>query len=157
MAGDKNLGPESHSYKGAHSGFGMKKGAYRPNTVDFPKCGSGRMGSNTLPQIQSFAYKTQQRREVIPKFNEKPIMGLKSDKNFIVSNVVENVTSAPKKLREDVSWVTKKDYGRIPNYLADRKTRITDEYEYLRNLQRDDEENRQQSKYPIKYSKNKDT
>jgi hypothetical protein len=146
LAGDKNLGPESHSYKGAHSGFGMKKGAYRPNTVDFPKCGSGRMGSNTLPQIQSFAYKTQQRREVIPKFNEKPIMGLKSDKNFIVSNVVENVTSAPKKLREEVSWVTKKNYGSIPNYLADRKTRITDEYEYLRNLQRDDEENRQQSK-----------
>merc|ERR1712070_1084400 len=84
LAGDKNLGPESHSYKGAHSGFGLPKGQYRPNTTDFTKCGSGRMGSNTLPQIQTFAYKTQQRRDAIPKLNDKPVMGLCSEgKNFV--------------------------------------------------------------------------
>jgi len=147
LAGEKNLGPESHSYKGGHSSFGKPLGKYRPNTVDFPKCGSGRMGSNTLPQIQSFAYKTQQRRELIPKFVEKPVMGLKSDKNFIVSNIVENVTAAPRKLKEDIDYTKKVNYGTNPKYLIDRKDRITDEYEYLRHMQKADEDNRQTSKY----------
>lgn len=32
----------------------------------------------------------------VPKNDEKPIMGLVSDKNFIVSNAVENILAAPK-------------------------------------------------------------
>jgi len=35
-------------------------------------------------------------RPEIPKKDEKPIMGLKSNKNFIISNAVENILSAPK-------------------------------------------------------------
>jgi len=31
----------------------------------------------------------------VPKKDEKPIMGLVSDKNFIVSNAVENILAAP--------------------------------------------------------------
>lgn len=147
LAGHNNLGPESHSYKGSHNSMGKPKGQYRPNTTDFVKCGSGRMGSNTLPQITNFAYKTKQRRELIPKFNDKPVMNLASDKNFIVSNIVENVTAAPKKLKEETDYLNKKDYGNVPKYLADRKERINDEYDYLRNMQKCDEENRQTSKY----------
>lgn len=147
LAGDKNQGPESHSYKGAHSGFGLPKGDYRPSTTDFVKCGSGRMGSNTLPQINNFAYKTYQRRDPIPKVVDKPVMGLKSDKNFIVSNIVDNVTNPPKKLGEAVNYTQKPNFGKVPKYLSDRKGRINDEYEYLRDMQKVDEENRQQSKY----------
>jgi hypothetical protein len=32
----------------------------------------------------------------VPSKDEKPIMGLVSDKNFIVSNAVENILAAPK-------------------------------------------------------------
>lgn len=74
-------------------------------------------------------------------------MGLASDKNFIVSNIVENVTAAPRKLNEKMDYTKKRDYGQVPKYLCDRKERIDDEYDYLRNMQKADEENRQTSKY----------
>jgi len=32
-------------------------------------------------------------KDNVPKVSEKPIMGLKSNKNFIVSNAVENILS----------------------------------------------------------------
>ena len=35
-------------------------------------------------------------KEPVPKKDEKPIHGLKSNKNFIVANAVENILSAPK-------------------------------------------------------------
>lgn len=39
-----------------------------------------------------FTYKdTDQRKPAIPKKQDKPIMGLVSDKNFIVANAVENI------------------------------------------------------------------
>ena len=36
------------------------------------------------------------KKVAVPKLGEKPIMGLVSDKNFIVSNAVENILAAPK-------------------------------------------------------------
>jgi len=47
----------------------------------------------------------------VPKVAEKPIMGLKSNKNFVVSNAVDAILSAPKVIKEDTKWVEKKDYG----------------------------------------------
>lgn len=38
-------------------------------------------------------YYSESRKEAIPKKSDKPIMGLKSDKNFIVSNAVDNITA----------------------------------------------------------------
>lgn len=35
------------------------------------------------------------KKVAVPKKDEKPIMGLVSDKNFIVSNAVENILAAP--------------------------------------------------------------
>ena len=87
----------------------------RPNT-DYLKSGTGRMGSNALPPLNAFCYKTMYRREQLPKFHDKPIMGLKSNKNFICSNVVENVTTAPKKLPAETNYLPKNDYGQVPKY-----------------------------------------
>ena len=36
------------------------------------------------------------KKVAVPLHHEKPIMGLVSDKNFIVSNAVENILAAPK-------------------------------------------------------------
>ena len=146
LAGEANLGPETHLYKGAHSTFGKPKGTYRPKTTDFVKGGTGRMGSNALPDINAFAYRTMQRKEPIPKFEDKPVMGLTSEKNYVTSNIVENVTTAPKKLKETKNYIGKKDYGKVPAYLMERSNRIADEYEYLRHMQLADEDNKMASK-----------
>ena len=39
---------------------------------------------------------TQFKKESVPKKADKPIMGLVSDKNYIVANAVENILAAPK-------------------------------------------------------------
>jgi len=45
-------------------------------------------------------------------------MGLVSDKNFIVSNAVENILAAPKlPQNSDKDYLKKKNYGKVPNYL----------------------------------------
>jgi len=54
----------------------------------------------------------------VPKKDEKPIMGLRSNKNFIVTNAVENILAAPKTMPEEPSWTSKRDYGRVPDYLT---------------------------------------
>lgn len=78
--------------------MGLPNGALRPSTTQFMKKNSGKMGSNELPdskrssKVHRFRYRTEERRPPIPAINEKPIMGLTSDKNFVKSNIVENVT-----------------------------------------------------------------
>jgi hypothetical protein len=39
---------------------------------------------------QKYTYTTE-RKAAVPKKDEKPIMGLVSDKNYIVANAVENI------------------------------------------------------------------
>jgi hypothetical protein len=51
-------------------------------------------------------------------------MGLKSNKNFIVSNAVENILSAPKVMRTDENWMEKRDFGKTPDYLNRIKDNI---------------------------------
>jgi len=54
----------------------------------------------------------------VPKKDEKPIMGLVSDKNFIVSNAVENILAAPKlPSNNEKDFLKKKNYGKVPKYL----------------------------------------
>lgn len=50
----------------------------------------------------------------MPLVSEKPVMGLKSGKNFVVTNAVENILSVPKAAKEDTRYVNKKDYGKVP-------------------------------------------
>lgn len=68
--------------------------------------------------------------------NEMPIMGLKTEKNFVTSNAVENMLSVAKKTNQDpVSFVHKPEYGKVPEYLTKIKKEIADEYEYIKQVQ----------------------
>jgi len=60
--------------------------------------------------------------------DDKPIMGLKSNKNFIVSNAVENILAPPKTIPGNNYYRNKKDYGKVPEYLKQIKDNIQTEY-----------------------------
>jgi len=65
----------------------------------------------------------------VTKRDEKPIMGLVSDKNFIVSNAVENILAAPKlPTNSEKDYLKKKNYGKVPKFLQNIKQEIEDEY-----------------------------
>ncbi len=51
-------------------------------------------------------------------------MGLKSGKNFVVTNAVENILSTAKKLPEEQNWLKKKDFGKNPQYLSGVKQNV---------------------------------
>ena len=71
----------------------------------------------------------------VPKKDEKPIMGLVSDKNFIVSNAVENILAAPKlPTNNEKDFLKKKNYGKVPKYLQTIKKEIEDEYQLVREM-----------------------
>ena len=63
-------------------------------------------------------------------------MGLVSDKNFIVSNAVENILAAPNvPQNKDRDYLKKKNYGKVPKYLKKIKDEIEDEYQLVREMQ----------------------
>ena len=90
------------------------------------------------------------RKPAVPKHTDKPaIMGIRSNKNFITTNAVENIMSVPKKPEKkyadtkvgathqlDPSGLTpkyrnKKDFGKNPEYLEKRKKEMeTAQIEY---------------------------
>lgn len=59
---------------------------------------------------------------------------MKSNKNFIVTNAIENILSVAKKTEEDADWLKKKDFGRTPDYLDRIKDSIQNEYKMIQNL-----------------------
>eukprot|EP00049_Salpingoeca_infusionum_P018039 m.355464 g.355464 ORF g.355464 m.355464 type:complete len:215 (-) comp17258_c0_seq1:351-995(-) len=65
-----------------------------------------------------------QRKPAVPKATERPVMGLKSKKNFLKTNAVSAITAKPpkKKVTEsDKDYTKKKNFGKTPSYLERRK------------------------------------
>lgn len=84
----------------------------------------------------------------VPKKDEKPIMGLVSDKNFIVSNAVENILAAPKMpANNQKDYLKKKNFGKVPKYLQTIKKEIEDEYQLVREMQIEDEADMDRQKF----------
>ena len=84
----------------------------------------------------------------VPLRNEKPIMGLVSDKNFIVSNAVENILAAPNlPSNKNKDYLKKKNYGKVPKYLQTIKNEIEDEYQLVREMQIEDEAEMDRQKF----------
>jgi hypothetical protein len=91
----------------------------------------------------TFKYDDEERRRpAVPKPIEQPIMGLKTTKNFITQNAVENIMSVPKKPQKNFvdtksgdkqplepsglepKFLKKKEFGQVPQYLVKRKDEI---------------------------------
>jgi len=84
----------------------------------------------------------------VPKRDEKPIHGLVSDKNFIVANAVENILAAPKlPAQKDKDYLKKKSYGAVPKYLTKIKNEIEDEYNLVREMQIEEQNERDRQKF----------
>lgn len=62
------------------------------------------------------------------KKDDKPIMGLKSAKNFVTANAVETILAVPgnraRVRNEPPQYMSKEDYGQVPRYLNQVKDEI---------------------------------
>jgi hypothetical protein len=113
-----------------------------PHTVVDPK-GFLKKGSAVEHAVSAPQAIGIERREVVhhkptvPRRDEKPLMGLVSQKNFVTANAVDNILAVPKKpAQKDVNYLKKQDYGKVPAYLSRVKEQITDEYRMIEDMQR---------------------
>merc|ERR1719352_923759 len=79
----------------------------------------------------------------VPKTVDMPVMNLVTSKNFVVANAVETILAAPKKVTSQAKdYLSKEDYGKVPKYLKNIKQDIEAEYDYIRALQEQEDEER---------------
>merc|ERR1719203_1781216 len=80
-------------------------------------------------------------KPAVPRADEHPVHNLVTSKNFIVANAVETILAAPKKVSDGAKdYLHKEDYGKVPKYLTHIKKDIADEFNYIQELQQQQED-----------------
>jgi hypothetical protein len=138
MNGDPVFPRGAHPIKGEWRSIGKPLGGYKQDPQNFYKKGHQ---YKTLPPKERTRSMAEIRKPPIPSLADKPIMGLKSDKNYITANAVEAILMAPRKVRKpSVDYLNKKDYGKVPKYISKLKAQVEKEYETIREMQKRNEE-----------------
>ncbi len=135
----------AHPINSGWATFGKPNGSYRANPEQFIKKNHQ---YKTLPQPERIRSQSQIRKPNVPTLADKPIMGLKSDKNYVTANAVDVILMAPKKkLVPKETYLTKRDYGKLPEYLTKLKSEVENEYKTIREMQlRNDEDEARKKK-----------
>eukprot|EP00644_Phytophthora_capsici_P002918 jgi/Phyca11/129530/e_gw1.85.137.1 len=99
----------------------IRKGERASSAVDLLTC------SLEFYTAGKFNYPGATRPPVV-KREDKPIMGLKSAKNFVTANAVETILAVPgyraRAKNEPPQYLHKEDYGQVPRYLNQVKDEI---------------------------------
>lgn len=144
MAGEYTNFDGAHCFKAQSAHFGKPIGSVKPTPTSFIKKGAGTM---VLSDPKKFNYKTAELKPPVPKKDEAPIHGLKTDKNFIVSNAVEIILKPAKRIPEENNPLKKANYGKVPEYLEKIKNNIEEEYTTLRQLKEEQQAEEEKMKY----------
>lgn len=68
----------------------------------------------------------------IPDRNSAPVMGIKTNKNFITANAVEAILTAPRVVpATEGNYMRKEDFGKVPDYLVQVKEEIRRENDMI--------------------------
>ena len=89
--------------------------------------------SPALPVAPAAGFTYSSDRKVnVPRVSEKPVMGIRSNKNFITANAVEAILQVPQRSGEgEADYLAKADYGKVPEYLGQVKEEIRRENEMI--------------------------
>lgn len=128
--------------------MGKAPGSYKNLTTNFMKKNASTGKIETLSELKRTKPHLLQPTELkpklkpdVPKTSDTPVMNLVSSKNFVVANAVETILAAPKKVQQGAKdYLSKEDYGKVPKYLKNIKQDIDAEYDYIRQLQQQEEE-----------------
>merc|ERR1719213_185456 len=123
--------------------MGKAPGALRNVPNDFMKKNANTTKVQTLTEVKRRNPELLQPSELkpklkpdVPKTSDMPVMNLVTSKNFVVANAVETILAAPKKVTSQAKdYLSKEDYGKVPKYLKNIKQDIQAEYDYIRQLQ----------------------
>ena len=138
LNGDFSLPRGAHPIVEKSATMGRPEGGYRPDPLNFHKKGNT---YKILPPLEKIYNSSEIRRPPVPTVKDKPIMGLKTDKNYIVANVVDTILMAPKKVKvEDDSLYKHKSFGKVPQYIKNLRLKVEEEYKSIKEMQRKQKE-----------------
>lgn len=138
MNGDLVFPRGAHKIKENWATFGLPLGGYKQDPQHFYRKGHQ---YKEIPPPERIRSCSEVKKPPIPTVREKPIMGLKSEKNYVVSNAIDNILMPTrKKYKEEFDYLKKKDYGMVPKYLTKLKQKVEEEYKNMREMQRRNEE-----------------
>ena len=75
---------------------------------------------------------TDKSKTALPDRRDRPVMGIKTSKNFITANAVEAILQVPKVVETgELNYMKKEDFGKVPSYLTQVKEEIKRENEMI--------------------------
>ena len=128
--GVANMSGEYKFPRGAHpilrnsATFGLPLGGYSPDPLNFHKKGETH---KIYPPTEKLHTYSDIKKPAVPTVNDAPIFGLKTEKNFIIANAVDNILMQPKKRNFSIENPFHKYYGKVPDYI--KKYRLNHENE----------------------------
>ena len=141
--GVANMSGEYKFPRGAHpilrkSGtFGLPLGAYSPDPHNFHKKGENH---KIYPPTEKLHTLSTKKKPPIPSVNDAPILGLKTEKNFIIANAVDNILMKPKKRNFSIENPFHKFYGKVPDYIKKYRLNHDNELKEIKEIKRKHQE-----------------
>ena len=142
--GDYKLPLGAHQTLRKSATFGLPLGAYAPDPNNYHKKGQN---FKILPPLHKLHPECKIRKPPIPSINDRPLQGLKSNKNYILSNAIDNILMKPRKLRNNsCEDIHHKFYGKIPDYITkfrlEKENEINNQKELSRRMKEEEEAKR---------------
>ena len=94
LSGDYTLPRGAHRLEQEYATFGLPEGSYAVDPKNFHKKGET---FKILPPLEKLKCQTEVKKPPIPTLNDQPISGLRTEKNYVISNAVDNILMQPKK------------------------------------------------------------
>ena len=93
--------------------------ALRKRKTAIARIAAKRSGAKTkgqIPQPKPYtrSHEGEERKAAVPGRDDKPIYGLKTSKNYVTANAVENILQAPKRVPQtEERYTAKEDFGKV--------------------------------------------
>ena len=141
--GVANMSGEYKFPRGAHpilrnsATFGLPLGGYSPDPLNFHKKGETH---KIYPPTEKLHTYSDIKKPAVPTVNDAPIFGLKTEKNFIIANAVDNILMQPKKRNFSIDNPFHKYYGKVPDYIKKYRLNHENELNDIREMRRKHQE-----------------
>lgn len=123
----RTMGSAPGTARSVPTGYLKTKGMKVPTLADVKR---------TNPDLLRPSSLSARMKPAVPARHETPIHNLVTSKNFVVANAVETILSTPRQpVDSGKDYLRKEDYGKVPKYLEHIKRDIQDEFDYIRQLQ----------------------
>ena len=141
--GVANMSGEYKFPRGAHpilrnsATFGLPLGGYSPDPLNFHKKGETH---KIYPPTEKLHTYSDIKKPAVPTVDDAPIFGLKTEKNFIIANAVDNILMQPKKRNFSIENPFHKYYGKVPDYIKKYRLNHENELNDIREMRRKHQE-----------------